>query len=331
MDVTSYPVSGAAIARAGIGDEHMRLMVRIARMYHEQGMRQAQIAEELHVSQPRVSRLLKRAAEIGIVRTTVSEPDGVFTDLERRIEEAFGLEQAVVVDPGMDGNELRAIGSAAAAYLEATLTGGDRIGISSWSASLLETVGALRPSSTKVAESVVQLVGGNGESRVQVEANRLLTRLAAATKAEPVFLSAPGVLGSAAARESLTTDPSFLSVSLQWQNLTMALVGIGTVEPSPLLRSSGNALSEGDQQQLGVEGAVGDVCLRFFDAGGEPVATEFDERVVGIDPDTLRAIPRRVAVAGGARKATAIKAALRGGWVNAVITDLATARLLLED
>lgn len=329
--MTSYPVSGVAITRAGIGDEHVRLMVRIARMYHEQGMRQAQIAEELHVSQPRVSRLLKRAAEVGIVRTTVSEPDGVFTDLERRIEEAFGLEQAVVVDPGMDGNELRAIGSAAAAYLEATLTGGERIGISSWSASLLETVGALRPSSTKVAETVVQLVGGNGESRVQVEANRLLTRLAAATKAEPVFLSAPGVLGSAAARESLTTDPSFLSVSLQWQNLTMALVGIGTVEPSPLLRSSGNALSDGDQQELDAVGAVGDVCLRFFDADGHPVATRFDERVVGIDPDTLRAIPRRVAIAGGTRKATAIRAALRGGWVNAVITDLATARLLLKD
>lgn len=312
-------------------DDHTRLMVRIARMYHEQGLRQADIAEELHVSQPRVSRLLKRAVEAGIVRTTVSEPGGVFTDLERRLERRYGLAEAVVVDPGVDADELRALGSAAATYLETTLIGGDRIGISSWSASLLAAVDALRPSTTRVAETVVQMVGGVGESRVQVDATRLLTRLAAATGAEPVFLPAPGLLGSSAARESLMADASVLTVASHWPQLTMALVGIGTTEPSPLLRSSGNAIAESDQESLRSQGAVGDVCLRYFDAAGDPVHTDFDDRVIGIAPDVLRAIPRRIAVAGGARKVPGIRGALLGGWVNVLITDVATARALADD
>ena len=79
-------------------EDQLRLMVRIARMYHERGMRQAEIAAELHVSQPRVSRLLKRAGEVGIVRTTVALPAGVHADLEEDLERAFGLREAVVVD-----------------------------------------------------------------------------------------------------------------------------------------------------------------------------------------------------------------------------------------
>ncbi|GMA32484.1 MarR family transcriptional regulator [Litorihabitans aurantiacus] len=82
-------------------------MARVARMYHSRGMRQADIAAELHVSQPRVSRLLKRAVEVGIVHTIVSLPPGVHTDLEEELERAYGLEQAVVVDAGGAGRTSR--------------------------------------------------------------------------------------------------------------------------------------------------------------------------------------------------------------------------------
>nr|WP_328799026.1 sugar-binding transcriptional regulator [Puerhibacterium puerhi] len=311
--------------------EQSRLMAKIARMYHERGMRQAEIAAELHVSQPRVSRLLKKAAEVGIVRTTVSEPPGVYTELEQRLEATYGLSEAVVVDSSGHTDELRALGTAAAVYLETTLTGGESIGISSWSASLLATVDALRPFTTRVVTEVVQLVGGIGEPRVQADATRLLTQLAAATGAESIFLSAPGLLGSVQARESLMGDPTVTQVSTRWPNLSMALVGIGALEPSPLLRRSGNSIAEADQEALRQAGAVGDVCLRFFNESGEPVTRELDERVIGIDPDVLRSIPRRVAVAGGERKTAAIRGALRGGWANVVITDVNTARSILEE
>ena len=129
--------------------------------------------------------------------------------------------------------------------------------------------------------------------------------------------------------ESLLGDPAMRSVATDWENLTMALVGIGSLQPSQLLRASGNAIAPDDQATLLEAGAVGDVCNRYFDIGGHLVRSDLDARIVGIDPDTFRAIPRRIGLAGGARKHDAIRAALTGSWVNVLVTDLSTARALL--
>lgn len=312
--------------------DHLQLMAKIARMYHERGLTQSEIASELHVSQPRVSRLLKRASELGIVRTTVALPPGVHTDLEEAIEHRYGLHQAVVVDVrGTEDEIITALGSALAAHLEATLIGGDTVGISSWSSTLLAAVEAMRPARTPLVDQVVQIMGGIGNPRVQMQATRLIGLFSERTGASPVFMPAPGMLGSPSARGALMADPTVADVMSLWPKLTMVLVGIGSLEPSALLRESGNALAERDQLALREAGAVGDVCLRFFDADGVLVDSEVDDRVVGIDPDALRKVLRRIGAAGGQRKHTAIRAALLGGWVNVLVTDVEEAERLLHE
>lgn len=310
--------------------DHLRLLGRVARMYHERGIRQPEIAAELNISQPRVSRLLKEAVERGIVRTIVVLPDGVHAEVEEELQRRYALRDVVVVDTvGSTDDVLPALGGGAASYLDATLTGGDVIGISSWSETLLSCVDAMRPKHVKVADRVIQVVGGIGSPDVQVKATRLTGRLAELTFSQPVFMPSPGVVGTPEIREALTGDTGVAAVMAQWDELTLALVGIGSLEPSPLLRRSGNYVSEAEQEELRALGAVGDVCLRFFDAEGQPVQSRFDRRVVGIDAVALRKIPRRVAVAGGLRKLSAIRAALLGGWVNVLITDLDVAQRLL--
>ena len=115
-----------------------------------------------------------------------------------------------------------------------------------------------------------------------------------------------------------------------WDELTVALVGIGSLQPSELLKSSGNTISAQDEEQLRKRGAVGDVCLRFFDAAGDPVESDLERRVIGISSDQLKRTPRRIGVAGGDRKHDAVVAAVRGGWVNVLITDEDTAEHLLR-
>lgn len=325
----------AAERRLGVteyahSEDQLRLMTRVARMYHERGLRQSVIASELHISQPRVSRLLKRAGEIGIVRTTVALPTGVYLDLEEALERRYGLDQAVVVDA--DGEDpTSALGAATADFLAATLTGGDVVGISSWSAALLATVGAMRPFRTPVVESVVQLVGGLGNPRVQMQATRLIGQFASHTGAEPVLLSTPGILGSVAARDSVMADPAIQDVVHAWSQLTIAVVGIGAIEPSDLAQQSGNAFPEAERRVLEAAGAVGDICFRFFDARGTAVDSEVDDRVSGISEEQLRRVPRRIGVAGGRAKRAAIRGALLGSWVSTLVTDVETARELLAD
>ncbi len=302
--------------------DRMRLLTRVARLYHEQGVRQPEIAAQLNLSQARVSRLLKEAAERGIVRTVVVPPPGVHADLEEVLAERFGLRDVIVVDvDGGAGDVTSALGSGAAAYLDSTLVGGDLIGVSSWSATLLAAVEVMRPKRTQVADRVVQVVGGVGSPEVQMQATRLTGRLAELTGASPVFITSPGLVGSPVLQQALMADPDVMAVRTLWSQLTVLLVGIGTLEPSPLLRRSGNSLAASEQQDLRDAGAVGDVCLRYFNELGQAVRSSFDERIIGIDRADLLRVPRRIGVAGGLEKVDAVRAAALGGWINILVTD----------
>ena len=311
-------------------DGQLRMITKVAQMYHERGIRQVEIAETLHISQPRVSRLLKRATELGIVRTIVVVSQGIHTDVEEALEKRYGLAEAVVVDVEGDNTDILAgLGSAGAAYLESTLTGGERIGISPWSQTLLSAVDRMQPLRPAGAANVVQLIGGMGVTSAQAQANRLLGDLAQLLGANATFVPAPGLVGDRTIRDGLLNDPAMEAVAAEWAALTMALVGIGSLPPSDFLRRSGNAVDPADQAKLLAAGAVGDVCHRFFDRAGDPVPSDLDNRVLGIGTDTLRAIPRRVGLAGGPSKHEAIRAAVVGGWVNVLVTDIATAQALL--
>ena len=314
-----------------IEHENARLMTKVARLYHEQGLSQPNISARLHISQSRVSRLLTKATEVGIVRTTVVNTAGVYAELEDELEKRYSVSEIVIVDTA-DSEEqiLKSLGSAAAHYLESTLTGGDKIGISSWSATLLSTVEAMRPKVSKVADEVVQVIGGVGESNAQAHAVRLAGRLAEVTGARVSYLPAPGLVSTPDAARALFANQNISSVLNSVEELTLLLVGIGSIDPSKLLKDSGNSLSEKERKELAKLGAVGDVCMRFFDENGKRLKTNLDKRIIGISADQLKNISRRVAVAGGARKHKAIRAALKGGWVNVLITDHKTAKKLAE-
>ena len=190
---------------------------------------------------------------------------------------------------------MRALGSAGASYLDTTLTGGERLGISSWSATLLAVVDRLQPLRTPGLTASFSSWVASAFRACRPRPIGCFGELAELIGASPTFVPAPGLVGSSAIRTSLINDPAMESVAAQWEQLTMALVGIGSVPPSQLLRASGNAVAAADQRALVAAGAVGDICHRFFAADGGLVTGELDGRVVGIDPQTFRAIPRRVA------------------------------------
>lgn len=312
--------------------DELRLITKVARLYYDQELTQPEIAAQLDLSQATVSRLLKRAREEGIVRVTVNVPYGAYPLLEEQLQNRYELKEAVVVDSVEEGEQLlRDIGSAAAYYLETTLRPGDLIGISSWSATLLAMVDALHPPPRISNVRILQILGGLGNPSAKVYASRLIDRLASLVRGEAVLLPAPGVVSSPDAVSILRSDPYVRQAIDLFGEVTIALVGIGTVEPSGLLASSGNIYSPAELAMLQSAGAVGDVCLHFFDGEGKPVETPLDERVIGMSLEQLRHAKRAVGIAGGKRKLAAIRGALRGKWINVLITDRATAEGLLVE
>ena len=307
-------------------------MTKVARMYHEQGLRQTEIMERLNMSQSTISRLLKRAEKAGIVRITVSVPSGAYPELEEALQEKYQLKEAIVVDSVEDDDRLvRDLGPAAAYYVETTLKPHDVVGLSSWSAALLAMVDAMQPNARAAGVRVVQILGGVGNPSAEVHATHLTQRFANLVGGTATLLPAPGVVGSGDARRVLMKDRFVQEAANLMGTVTLALVGIGSIEPSRLLAASGNVFSSSELDLLRAHGAVGDICLRFFDRNGAPVTTALNDRVIGMDLGQLRRANRVVGVAGGKRKAPAIRGALVGGLVNVLITDRNTAAVLLEE
>ena len=311
--------------------DELRLMAKVGRMYYVQGLRQVEITDRLHIHQSTVSRLLKRAEKEGIVRITFSAPKGLHTELEDALQTTFALREAIVVDSIDDEDQLvKDLGAAAAFYLETTVKPSDVIGISSWSAALLAMVESMHPNPRAAGAAVVQILGGIGNPGAEAHATQLTQRLAQLLSGRATLLPAPGVVGSPDARRVMLKDRYVQEAVDLFKSVTVALVGIGAVEPSKLLATSGNVFSPHELRQLSRSGAAGDICLRFFDKEGDPVSTPLNDRVISMDLPTLRKVPRVVGIAGGRRKTTAIRGALAGRWINVLITDRATAERLLR-
>lgn len=313
--------------------DEMRLAVRVARLYYEQEIKQAQIAARLGLSQSTVSRLLAFAKESGVVRITVSQPKGVYSQLEDALIERYGLRDAVVVEASSWENDPlleREIGAGAAYYLETSLRPNEVIGISSWSATLVTVADQMHRAPRMGERRVLQILGGVGDPNAERHASRLTSRFADLVGGLPVYLPAPGIVGSAAALQVIQDDVYVREALAQFDKVTTALLGIGALEPSKLLASSGNIFSQQELDMLRDRGAVGDILLRFYDAEGKPVITSLNERVVSMQLEQLKRVDRSIGIAGGARKLEAIAGALRGGWVNVIITDQFTARALVE-
>ncbi len=314
--------------------DELRLMTRVARLYHEDGLRQPEIARRLSLSQSTISRLLQRAEREGIVRVTVTVPTGVFPEVEEALQSRFGLEEAVVVDSFTDDEDsvMRDLGAAAAFYVETTIRPQDVLGIDSY-ASLRWMVDAMRPRAAPGGASVVQLSGGVGDPASEGHHAHLTRRLAALMQGEAYSLPAPGLAPSVNARRVFVADPFVRQAMSLFDSVTLALLGIGAISlPPPERLAAGflGAFTPQERDSLAAAGACGFICHRFYDAAGVAIHPPIEERIIAITREQLRRVPRTVGISGGPRRLAAIRAALIGHWINVLITDRFTAARLLH-
>ncbi len=324
-----------AVTDIGTEREQLRVVARVAWLYHVRGLKQSEVADSLGLSQSRVSRLLDTAVSLGIVRTSVRVPAGLQLELEQGLEQAYGLREARVFDvPDSDdeGRLLGDLGLMLAGYLEESPLEGDVIGFTSWSRTLRATVRALNPSAGSRGGYVVEMLGDVGPPDVQHEAAEVTQQLARVAGAQPRFLRVPGVVSSPGARQTILDSDSYARESLALlDSLDEALVGIGTCAIDPPLLPGDNFFTQAQFDRARELGAVGQVNLRFIDREGNAISSELDDVVIGVNLPQLRSATRSIAVAGGHTKHAAIRGALLGGWVNTLVTDVATAHYLVQE
>ena len=75
---------------------------------------------------------------------------------------------------------------------------------------------------------------------------------------------------------------------------------------------------------------VGNICGNFYDETGAIIETLADKRRISISLQDLKKIPLVIGVAGGKNKFLPILGALKGRFIQALITDDLTAQLLIN-
>jgi DNA-binding transcriptional regulator LsrR (DeoR family) len=322
-----HPIQAGAI-------DHNRLLVKAARLYYEDELTQGEVAERLRISRQKAQRLISRARAEGIVQIAVNPIMGIHSELEKQIERCFGLREAVVIETSAYEDQptvAREVGAGAAEYLMRILRPRDKI-VLSWGRSILGLVNALSFGVRTELEglSVIQGLGGLGDPNHEVHATELVRRLARALDAEAVVLPAPGVAGTQAARDAFLQDPYVAKVLELGRSANVAFMGIGAPDPNSLLVRKGTIVTWAQLTEQMNRGAVGDVNLRYFDQHGKPIRSELNNNVIGLTLAQIQRIQHVVGVAGGAAKLAAIRGALQGKLIHALVTDHVTARHLVD-
>ena len=310
--------------------ERAKLLYKIAIAYYEDDLSQKEVAQKFGLSRIKISRLLKECRESHIVDIAITAPGDPNAALERQLQSHFGLNEAIVVSSTGDDQHamMRAIGLAAAHCLARSLQGTSVITLT-WGKTLLATVEAM-PRQSWPEIVVVQCLGGLGQPDADIHGIELTQRLARVLDGRPRLLPAPGIVKSKLVRDALLTEVQISDTLALAARADVALLGIGvTAAPDSVVRTAKTILTESQIQELEARGAVGDISLRFFDAQGRCVKHPINDRVVGLDLDQIRRIPRVIGVAGGPHKVEAIRGALRGKLINVLVTDEDTATHLL--
>lgn len=316
--------------------DHQRLLVKVSRLYYEKEQTQSEISKRLRLSRQKVQRLLQEARQEGVVQISIRPVMGVFDDLERALEESYGLREVVIVETADYRDHdivTREVGVAAAELLLRIIQDLDTIAIS-WGSSLLGMVNALYASVNYMNSSgirVVQGLGGLGNPTNETHAAELTRRLASVLGGQAVLLPAPGVAGTRAASEAFRTDPYVQQALQTAASANLAFMGIGAPRQDSILVQKGTIVSWEELKGLKAQGAVGDINLRYFDSDGQSVDSDLNSRVIGLSLDEICQIDTVVGVAGGEAKFDAIKGSMRGQLIDVLITDDRTAQRLLEE
>ncbi|WP_019147457.1 sugar-binding transcriptional regulator [Timonella senegalensis] len=304
-------------------------LLRVAWYYYVDQLTQDDIAKRMQISRAGAGRLLERCRQAGIVTFTINSDHYEAFQLARLLKEKFGLREALVPptleDDLVDQGQINArLGRGAAQYLQSHLKADDVLGMG-WGDTVQQT---MRCVSSDVASrvSTVSLTGGVG---AYVNTLRRVRNASSNAPADHV-LPTPIVASSEALASALLKETEVQRVLGLAKTADHAIVGIGGMVGAPTIAQLGYTTEH--ELDLGREaGAVGDILGVYYDAKGEVVDLPIHKRRIGISLDDLRKIPNVIGVAAGESKIAAIRGALKGGYLDVLVTTEAIARKLIEE
>lgn len=302
-------------------------MLRVCDLYYNRDISQSDIAKLMDISRPTVAKLLKSAKQKRIVEITISDPQKRrYSELERQLEKLFKLQEVIIADTVDETRQKDVLAEMAAGYLKSILKDNDVIGVG-----MGTTLRYIAPyASTRFQNlTFVPLLGGSGNMDVTLDANHVVDVLAKAFGGNGLHLYVPAVVSRAQTKKTLLKEESVRKVMNCYERLNVVMVGIGTGDERSSAFQSGYYSDEMKERVREAE-VCGDICMHLFGRDGDVDRIEYNKQVFGINLNKLKKIPYAIGIASGIHKAEAIHGAIRGGYINVLVTDAQCAEALCK-
>ncbi|TVR05469.1 MAG: sugar-binding transcriptional regulator [Spirochaetaceae bacterium] len=307
--------------------------LEVAKLYFYSGLTTEQIAREMKVSRPKVSRLLTFAKESGMVEITIHDTDQSMAPFAREIRDCFSLNSVQVVPvPEVLGEVLwlDRVAKHAASYLNAILQPGMTVGLA-WGTTLSAVSEHLIPKQVGKL-SFVQLNGsGNTWTNDNSYAARILQSFADNYQARIYLFPVPTFFDYRETKDAMWRERSIQRVVEMQSNADVLLYSIGSVSAGvPSHVYSGGYLEPKDLKELKTQGVVGDLATVFYREDGSYCDISINARASGPPLDLYPRALHSICVVSGLAKVPGLIAALRAGYIRDLIVDEPTARDLMD-
>ncbi len=306
-------------------NEKRNMLASVANLYYNAEMTQNQIAERFFTSRSKISRMLKEARQLGIVEIKILEPWDRNVELEQEFMRRFALKDVRVISVKEANNTmvLQKLGEVAAYYLDNLLNDNMILGIS-WGNTMYHTVKAAK-TSKNIPITVVPIMGAANVRTPERDSLDLSKELAYAYGGTYHYIYAPLFVNSEEVRDSLEQEPNIKGCLELARNADIILTSVGSI----VYKSWKSYLSTRDLYNLEKKGAIGHIGGHFYDMEGNEVITPFVNKMIGLGIEDIKNTENVICVAGLEMKAEAILGAVRGGYINTLITDEEAAKAVL--
>ncbi len=305
------------------------LLALIAQMYYGEGKNQQEISEETGINRSAISRLMTEARTKGIVDIKINYP-WRDSELEEKFKKTFPQIKKVYIPACTDSSYetmLRTLGFFAAKYFKEKIKPGMIVGLA-WGKAIHEMIENIpyRPLNIEL----VQITGATGHEGL-IKDGPLLSRLLSEKLGCPCqYLHVPFIVENQMLSEAMKKE-KVIQHTLQYAKKSdFTFTGLGSTKKGLYTLKETGYITDKEWAEIKKTGAVGDYLGVHYDIEGKVLDISINKRLIGNNPDDLKDVANRVAIAGDQRKAEAILGALNGHFFNILITDNFTAEKVLE-
>lgn len=308
--------------------DNNRLIIKICKLFYEDGLSQKDISLVLGISKPQVCRMLNYAKKNHIVEFTINNPYSNEFDLEEKLISKYSLKEAFVFNFSYKSSDegIEKLGECCAEQLDKYFTDNSTIGV--MSGRTIASISNFAHKLTREGLMFVPLVGNMGTTGHTWHANIIAENFARKTGGDYCLLNTPILFQNRETCNLMKEEPSISKILERGKSCNVALIGIGEINT---LSTSyiGGAFSLNDVTSLIEQNACASVCTSYISNDGKIIETDLNSRSIGISLTEFKKTTK-IAFSTGNEKVESTKAALKSGYIDIFMTSIDVAKKLLD-